>query len=178
MLLGRCRRLLSSWSLSTNFTKLVTCWLLPTHVEMTINGLMSWRILTLKALIRLWEWDLTPYFHKLALIPKIWKLAILPCGKTTWIPTCDLLGKGGSWIQNTLTTSLRQPMALSWEGTTWSDPFSSRIPFLFKQWWSGSGGRVGHKGSPLVERHKFLVLGGSPNRQCSGTRTWHTAINK
>ena len=59
-------------------------------------------------------------------------------------------------------------MALSWEGTTWSDPFSSRIPFLFKQWWSGSGGRVGHKGSPLhtalVERHKFLVLGGLPQQ--------------
>ena len=46
--------------------------------------------------------DLTPYFHKLALIPKFWKLGILPCGKTTWTPTCDLLGKGGSWIQNTL----------------------------------------------------------------------------
>ena len=98
MLLGRCRRLLSSWSLSTNFTKLVTCWLLPTHVEMTINGLMSWRILTLKALIRLWEWISRPIFINLLWFQKIWKLAILPCGKTTWIPTCDLLGKGGSWI--------------------------------------------------------------------------------
>ena len=55
MLPGRCRRQWFSWSSSTNFTKLGICWLLPIHVEMTINGLMNWRILILKALILLWE---------------------------------------------------------------------------------------------------------------------------
>ena len=73
------------------------------------------------------------------------------------------LGKGGSWIQNTLAPPC---------GSRWRCHGRERlglilfllIPFLFKQWWSG--GRVGHKGSPLhtalVERHKFLVLGGAP----------------
>ena len=75
--------------------------------------------------------DLTPYFHKLALIPKI-----LEAGDTAlWQDNMDthlwpFLGKGGSWIQNTLSPSLRQPMALSWEGKTWIDPFPfDPVPF-------------------------------------------------
>ena len=40
------------------------------------------------------------------------------------------LGKGGFWIQNTSGPSLRQPVALSWEGKAWSDPVSFEIPFL------------------------------------------------
>ena len=112
--------------------------------------------------------DLTPYFHKLALIPKI-----LEAGDTAlWQDNMDThlwpsLGKGGSWIQNTLAPPC---------GSRWRCHGRERlglilfllIPFLFKQWWSGSGGRVGHKGSPLhtalVERHKFLVLGGLPQQ--------------
>ena len=96
MLPERCQLLLSWWSSSTNFTKLVTCWLLPIHVEMTTNGLMSWRILTLEALILLWEWISRPTFINLLWFQKFWKLAILPCGKTTWTPTCDLFGEG--WV--------------------------------------------------------------------------------
>ena len=87
MLPERCQLLWSWWSSSTNFTKLGICWLLPIHVEMTINGLMSWRILNLKALI---QWILRPTSINLLWFQKFWKLAILLCGKTTWTPTCDL----------------------------------------------------------------------------------------
>ena len=96
MLPERCPLLWFWWSSSTNFTKLGICWLLPIHVEMTINGLMSWRILSLKALILLWEWILRPIFRNLLWFQKFWKLAILHCGKTTWTPTCDLFGEG--WV--------------------------------------------------------------------------------
>ena len=54
-------------------------------------------------------------------------------------PPVTFLGKGGSWIQNTLAPPC---------GSRWRCHgrvrlvliFFLLIPFLFKQWWSGSGG--------------------------------------
>ena len=118
---------------------------LPIHVEMTTNGPMSWRILNREALILLWEWILRPISINLLWIQKFGKLAILHCARTPWIPRVG----SGSRTRRAPPCSSR-----SWEGRTRSDPFSILNPFLFKQWWSGPGGRVGHKGSPL---HTALV---------------------
>ena len=82
-------------------------------------------------------------------------------------PPVTFLGKGGSWIQNTLAPPCGSRWRCHGRGRLGLILFLL-IPFLFKQWWSGSGGRVSHKGSPLhtalVERHKFLVLGGLPQQ--------------
>ena len=74
--------------------------------------------------------DLTPYFHKLALIPKI-----LEAGDTAlWQDNMDthLWPFGEGWVLDPehVGPSLRQPMALSWEGKTCFDlfPFDS-VPF-------------------------------------------------
>ena len=49
-------------------------------------------------------------------------------------PPVTFLGKGGFWIQNTSGPSLRQPVALSWEGKTRSDPF----PFKARSYSGGA----------------------------------------
>ena len=71
---------------------------------------------------------------------KLWKLAILLCGKTTWTPTCDLFGEG--WVLDPEHV-IRQPVALSWEGKTWIDPFPFKSrSFYGAVWGPGRSQRV------------------------------------
>ena len=85
------------------------------------------------------------------------------CGLTQ-MPTCNLRGKGGFWLQNMINFPLQLPPALSGVKGICS-PFA---PFHLNLWWTGLGpGRS--QGSPLHTHcccwngfSKSICAGGSP----------------